>query len=135
MKSSSLITTLQTLSLPCFKAVLHIRVKKAFLLFLIIGISLVLSADYAEAALFEQLTKSGSEIFTGMREIIYAVSGFGIVGIAIGGFFGNLNWKWLSAIIIGLLVIATTAGILMYMTESELKDSSISIQDSLKSGK
>ena len=66
-----------------------------------------------KGALFSQLTQSGSTIFEGMKMIIYAVAGFGIVGVAIGGFFGNLNWKWLSAIIIGLLVIAMTAGILM----------------------
>lgn len=87
--------------------------------------------ENAAAALFSQLTESGSTIFEGMKMIIYAVAGFGIVGVAIGGFFGNLNWKWLSAIIIGLLVIAMTAGILMYMTESDIKDSAISIQDSL----
>ena len=84
-----------------------------------------------KGALFSQLTKSGSTIFEGMKMIIYAVAGFGIVGVAIGGFFGNLNWKWLSAIIIGLLVIAMTAGILMYMTESDIKENAITIQDSL----
>ena len=56
-----------------------------------------------------------------------------LVGVAIGAFFGNLNWKWLSAIIIGLMVIAGTAGILMYMTETEdLSSLSITITDSLK---
>ena len=84
-----------------------------------------------KGALFSQLTQSGSTIFEGMKMIIYAVAGFGIVGVAIGGFFGNLNWKWLSAIIIGLLVIAMTAGILMYMTESDIKENAITIQDSL----
>lgn len=81
-------------------------------------------------ALFETLTKSGTEIFDGMREIIFAVSGFGIVAVAIGGFFGNLNWKWLSAIIIGLIVIATTAAIINYMVDSDAITSE-QIQDTL----
>jgi len=105
--------------------------KHMILLFLMATL-IVITAFDAEAALFSQLTESGSKIFEGMKTVIYAVAGFGIIGIAIGGFFGNLNWKWLSAIIIGLLVIAMTAGILSYMTESDLKDSSIDIQDSLK---
>lgn len=105
--------------------------KRMILLFLMATL-IVITAFDAEAALFSQLTESGSKIFEGMKTVIYAVAGFGIIGIAIGGFFGNLNWKWLSAIIIGLLVIAMTAGILSYMTESDLKDSSIDIQDSLK---
>lgn len=108
--------------------------KHMILLFLMATL-IVITAFDAEAALFSQLTESGSKIFEGMKTVIYAVAGFGIIGIAIGGFFGNLNWKWLSAIIIGLLVIAMTAGILSYMTESDLKDSSIDIQDSLKNAK
>lgn len=66
-----------------------------------------------------------------MREIIFAVSGFGIVAIAIGGFFGNLNWKWLSAIIIGLVVIATTAAIINYMVDSDVAVTTLKIQDTL----
>ena len=112
------------------KHIVYLKPKKSML---VAGaaISLIFCPENAAAALFSQLTESGSTIFEGMKMIIYAVAGFGIVGVAIGGFFGNLNWKWLSAIIIGLLVIAMTAGILMYMTESDIKDSAISIQDSL----
>lgn len=100
---------------------LCVKLKKfLFLSMLMFVVSSVLFAtdSYALYALFETLTQSGTEIFTGMREIIFAVSGFGIVAVAIGGFFGNLNWKWLSAIIIGLVVIATTAAIINYMVDS-----------------
>lgn len=116
--------------LCCF---LSAKARKGAELFCFVVISLLLLTTGAEAALFSQLTQSGSTIFEGMKDIIYAVAGFGIVGIAIGAFFGNLNWKWLSAIIIGLMVIAGTAGILMYMTETEdLSSMSITITDSLK---
>lgn len=102
---------------------LCVKLKKfLFLSMLMFVVSSVLFATDSYAldsyALFETLTQSGTEIFTGMREIIFAVSGFGIVAVAIGGFFGNLNWKWLSAIIIGLVVIATTAAIINYMVDS-----------------
>lgn len=71
-------------------------------------------------ALFEELTEKGAEIFLGMRDIIYVVAGFGIIGVAVGGFFGNLNWKWLGAIIIGLVIIATTAALVKYITDEDL---------------
>lgn len=79
-------------------------------------------------ALFEELTDKGIEIFTGMREIIYVVAGFGIIGIAIGGFFGNLNWKWLGAVIIGLVIIAVTAAFINYVAGENVVD----VQDTLK---
>ena len=120
-------------TLGAFRLLLSAKAKKGILFSSVIFLSLLLLTPEAKAALFSQLTQSGSEIFEGMKDIIYAVAGFGIVGIAIGAFFGNLNWKWLSAIIIGLMVIAGTAGILMYMTETEdLSSMSITITDSLK---
>lgn len=79
-------------------------------------------------ALFEQLTEKGSEIFLGMRDIIYVVAGFGIIGVAVGGFFGNLNWKWLGAIIIGLMIIAVTAAFINYVVGEDV----VKIQDTLK---
>ena len=90
---------------------------------MVLAVSSILFAtnSFAEdKALFSDLTNHGAKIFGGMREIIYAVSGFGIVEIAIGGFFGTLNWKWLVAIIIGLVVIALTAGIINYMVDSDV---------------
>ena len=84
-------------------------------------------------ALFEDLSKHGGMIFTGMREIIYAVAGFGIIAIVIGAIFGNINWKWLTAIIIGLFVIAGTATIINYMVESDVVTQDM-ITDSLKFG-
>ena len=100
------------------KKMLRVKVKKIVgLSIFLFAISSVLFATNSYA-LFENLTESGGKIFLGMRDIIYAVSGFGIIAIAIGGFFGNFNWKWLSAIIIGLMVIALMAGILAYMTDT-----------------
>ncbi len=90
-------------------------------------------ADSGDNGLFSDLIAKGGSIFSGMREIIYAVAGFGISAVAIGGFFGNLNWKWLVAIALGLFVIATTGVIINYMVgEQTITDSMIT--DTLISG-
>ncbi len=110
---------------------LYIKLKKtilsALVAFLLSSI-LFATNSFADTGLFADLIKKGSEIFEGMRDIIFAVSGFGIIAIAVGGFFGNFNWKWLGAIIIGLMVIAGTSGIVQYMTGEELAD----VQDTLR---
>ena len=83
-------------------------------------------------AVFENLTSTGWEIFGCMRKIIFGASAFGIIAVAIGGFFGVLNWKWLSAIVIGLIVIALTVSAVKYMVEGTGADVSISgINDTL----
>jgi hypothetical protein len=109
---------------------LYVKLKKIIIFALVAFLaSSILFATNSYAALFEDLTSKGAEIFKGMREIIYAVAGFGIVAIAIGGFFGNFNWKWL----IGLMVIALTAGIINYMVEETVITPAM-ITDTLISG-
>lgn len=86
------------------------------------------SSDYG---LFSGLIKTGRDVFNGLRDLIYVVAGFGIIGVAVGGFFGNLNWKWLGAIIIALVVIATTGEIINMITGCD-KFTQAMITDTLK---
>lgn len=92
------------------------------------------SSTGASNGLFGALTQSLSNVFFGMREIIFAVAGFGIVAVAIGGFFGNLNWKWLTAIIIGLFVISVTGTIINYVVGDTVITDDM-IRDTLITGK
>lgn len=111
---------------------LYIKLKKIILLalvaFIVSSILFATNSFAAGSGLFADLTNKGREIFEGMREIIFAVSGFGIIAIAVGGFFGNFNWKWLGAIIIGLMVIALTSGIIQYMVGEDV----LQVADTLK---
>lgn len=120
---------------------LHVKVKKFLTsLAVVLVVSSVLYATdvFAETVekkeLFSDLMGTGSKIFMGLRDIVFAVSGFGIVAVAVAGFFGNINYKWLTAIISGLVVIAVTAGILNYMTESSGGSTYSNITDTLVTG-
>lgn len=106
------------------------KVKKLMLFSLCLAFSVffVSGTAWADSGIFSELTEKGAEIFTGMRDIVYVVAGFGIIGVAVGGFFGNLNWKWLSAIIIGLVVLAVTGAFVKYVTGEEVQN----ITDTLK---
>ncbi|MDY4841543.1 MAG: hypothetical protein SO314_04185 [Alphaproteobacteria bacterium] len=107
---------------------LKVRKTAVFSLCLVFSLVLVSGTAMADDGLFSELTAKGAEIFTGMRDIVYVVAGFGIIGVAVGGFFGNLNWKWLSAIIIGLVVLAVTGAFVKYVTGEEVQN----ITDTLK---
>ncbi len=92
--------------------------------------SILCAAD--SYAVFENLTSTGWEIFGGMRKIIFAAAGFGIIAIAVGSLFGSLNWKWLSAIVIGLMVIALTVSLVQYLVQGTGADvSTAGISDTL----
>lgn len=100
--------------------VLHKKFTKLMLVAALLFVCSSLFCATDSYALFEDLATHGGKIFSGMREIIYAVSGFGIIAIVIGSIFGSINWKWLSAIIIGLFVISATAALINYMVGSEV---------------
>lgn len=78
-------------------------------------------ADFCSSNLgiFSDLVKTGQTIFNRLRDLIYVVAGFGIIAVAVGGFFGNLNWKWLGAIVISLVVIATAGELIVLLTGCE----------------
>lgn len=56
---------------------------------------------------FGALSTAGTAIFHGLRKIIYPAATIGIACVCIGGMFGNFNWKWLVAILLGVFIIAT----------------------------
>lgn len=79
------------------------------LLLLVLVACVPVSALAASGEHFKSLIDSGGEIFKGLKDIIYPASAVGIIAICMGGFFGNINWKWLTAIVIGLVVISACA--------------------------
>ena len=73
----------------------------------------------SDKGVFSELVMTGQKIFNRLRDLIYVVAGFGIIAIAVGGFFGNLNWKWLGAIVISLIVIASAGELIVLLTGCE----------------
>ena len=73
----------------------------------------------SDKGVFSELVMTGQKIFNRLRDLIYVVAGFGIIAIAVGGFFGNLNWKWLGAIVISLIVIASAGELIILLTGCE----------------
>lgn len=73
----------------------------------------------SDGGVFKELVMTGKKIFNRLRDLIYVVAGFGIIGVAVGGFFGNMNWKWLGAIVISLVVIASAGELVVLLTGCE----------------
>ena len=79
--------------------------EKNRILLIILLVAVIMVLPETSYAAFENLKDAGRKIFGGLRSIIYPASAVGIIAVCIGGFFGNINWKWLTAIILGLIVI------------------------------
>ena len=57
-------------------------------------------------AIFESAEDALKNIFQGIVKIIYPAATIGLACVCIAGMFGNFNWKWLAAIMLGVLIIA-----------------------------
>lgn len=87
----------------------------------------------AGTGVFGELVTTGITIFNSLRDLIYVVAGFGIIAVAVGGFFGNMNWKWLSAIVLALIVIASTGELIVLLTGCKDYGTTKFITNTLKS--
>ena len=62
-------------------------------------------------AVFDTLKEAGDKIFAGLKTIIWPAATIGIASVCIAGMFGNFNWKWFIAILLGVFIIASANGV------------------------
>ena len=46
------------------------------------------------------------QTFKSIRPIVYVLSGFGLIGVAVGGIMGKIKWSWLASITAALAILA-----------------------------
>lgn len=99
-----------------------LKLNKTHILVMMLVLAVLLLPDVAFAAeTFGSLINSGKEIFQGLRKIIYPASAVGIICVCIAGAFGSINWKWLTAIAIGLLVISLCSEFIVLFSPDDTK--------------
>ena len=80
---------------------------------LVIGV-LLYGFDAAAEGVFTKAANVLKTTFKNVRMIVYVVGAFGLIGIAIGGILGKINFKWLAFLAIGLAIVAAADGIVNY---------------------
>lgn len=80
--------------------------RNKYVLFLVVSLFFYTTDAYA---VFESLQTAGNNIFKGIVKIIYPAATIGLACVCIAGMFGNFNWKWLAAIMLGVLIISLAA--------------------------
>jgi len=59
-----------------------------------------------------------STTFKNVRMVVYILGAFGLIGIAVGGILGKVNFKWLAYLAIGLAIVAAADGIVRYAIQN-----------------
>ena len=57
-------------------------------------------------------------VFKNVRVIVYVIGAFGLIGIAIGGIMGKINFKWLGYLAAGLAIVAVADWVINFATSA-----------------
>jgi len=113
--------------------------KKFFgqILFLaLIGGLFISSATFAQSGegIFNSAYDKLMETFKSVRPIVYALSGFGLIGVAVGGIMGKIKWSWLASITAALAILAMADQFIGAATDISTDYSPINLSDSGSDG-
>ena len=86
----------------------------------------------ADDNVFKKAFNTLVTVFNNVRVIVYVIGAFGLIGIAIGGIVGKINFKWLGYLAAGLAIVAVADAVIKYVVKPNTGDAigeSISIDD------
>ncbi len=71
----------------------------------------------AKAEALNAIATKGFNLFIAVRGVVFVMGGFGLVGLAVGGIFGVVKWKWFASLAFGLVIAALAYSVVYYMTD------------------
>lgn len=89
---------------------------------MVLFVTLATVGDAAAVSGADLMTKASekvSNVFENVRNIIFILGGFGLVGVAFAAVFGKINWKWFAALAVGLAILAAANAIVQYAAGSK----------------
>jgi hypothetical protein len=101
--------------------------KKIIFMLLIVSFSFIICGE-AKANIFKTLSDKTIDFAIGLRNIAYAISGFGIIMFTFLAISGKINFKHLGYISLSLFFLAGTGALIDYITKDSEKASSLSAE-------
>ena len=79
----------------------------------------VAGAAFAQSDIFDSAANKLGDLFKNVRQIVFILGGFALVGFAIAAIFGKLEWKKVAILAIGLALLAVASQVVNYAIDSE----------------
>ncbi len=77
-------------------------------------VALAFVAVDASAQIFETASSRLTNLFANVRQIVFILGGFALVGMAFGALFGKIDWKKVAILAVGLGLLAVASQVIEY---------------------
>ena len=98
------------------------KILKYMALALVVGLVFygfdALAAGGSENQIWTNAFNTMVRVFKNVRTIVYVIGAFGLIGIAIGGIVGKINFKWLGYLAAGLAIVAVADLVIRFATKA-----------------
>lgn len=104
---------------------------KYFIFIAVIALAFTATSVYAQTGdnVFSTILERLLNTFKNIRNVIFVVGGFGLVGLGFAAIFGKVKWPWLAALAAGLAIVALAGAMVDYVTKSDAGSSDGSAYD------
>lgn len=76
-------------------------------------------AGGGDSGVFDQVLDRLLHAFQNVRNVIFVVGGFGLIGLGFAAIFGKVKWPWLAALACGLAIVALAGALVEYVTDGD----------------
>lgn len=92
---------------------------KCFMIAAVVALAFTASCGFAQDNVFTTITTRLLTTFKNIRQVIFIVGGFGLIGLGFAAIFGKIKWPWLAALAGGLAIVAMAGALVDYVTKDE----------------
>lgn len=84
----------------------------------IVAVVCIACAAFAADNIFSTAQTKMGELFKNVRQIVFIMGAFALVGFAIAAIFGKLEWKKVAILAVGLALLAVASQVVNYAIDS-----------------
>ena len=79
----------------------------------------------ADSNIAETAANKLGDVFKNVRQIVFILGGFALVGFAVAAIFGKLEWKKVAILAVGLAILAVASQVVSYAVNSNAESGDV----------
>lgn len=91
----------------------------------------VAGSAFAQEDIASTAANKLGDVFQNVRQIVFILGGFALVGFAVAAIFGKFEWKKVAILAVGLAILAVASQVVNYAVNSDADSGSIDYTEAI----